>query len=265
MDRSGGYSDYPFVAEFYDYVTPYSARQDVAFFVQMAKESGGPVLELGCGTGRVLIPTARAGIEIVGLDLSSAMLAVCREKLSREAAEVRARVSLVEGDMRHFDLGREFRLVTIPFRPFQHLTTVEDQLSCLASIRRHLVPGGKLILDLFNPKLSFLVDDRLLAESEPEPEFTLPDGRRVERRHRHAARDLFNQVLDCELIYYVTYPDGRKERLVHRFPMRYLFRFEVEHLLVRSGFSLEAVYADYDRSPYGSKYPGELICVARKT
>jgi len=265
MDRSGGYTEYPFAAEFYDYVTPYGARQDVAFFVQMARESGGPVLEVGCGTGRVMIPTARAGIEIVGLDLSSAMLAVCRAKLSQEAAEVQARVSLVEGDMRHFDLGREFRLVTIPFRPFQHLTTVEDQLSCLASIRRHLVPGGRLILDIFNPHIGSLVDDRRFAESEPEPEFTLPDGRRVERRHRNAARDLFNQVLDCELIYYVTHPDGRKERLVHRFPMRYLFRFEVEHLLARSGFNLEAVYADYDRSPYGSKYPGELICVAHKT
>jgi hypothetical protein len=67
-----------------------------------------------------------------------------------------------------------------------------------------------------------------------------------------------------ELIYYVTYPDGRQERLVHRFPMRYLFRFEVEHLLARCGFALEAVYSDYDRSPDGSKYPGELICVARK-
>ena len=67
---------------------------------------------------------------------------------------------------------------------------------------------------------------------------------------------------DVELIYYVTYPDGRQERLVQAFPMRYLFRFEAEHLLVRAGFAVKAVYSDYDKSPYGSKYPGEIIMLA---
>ena len=264
MDPTGGYVEYGFVAEFYDYVAPYRDRQDVAFFVEMARRSEGPVLELGCGTGRVLIPTAKAGIEIVGLDLSSSMLSVCREKLAREPKAVQSRVQLVQGDMRQFDLGREFGLVTIPFRPFQHLITVEDQLSCLNSIHRHLVDGGELILDLFNPSLPRLVEERYLAESGEEPEFTMPDGRKVVRRHRTVSRDLFNQVMDSELIYYVTHPDGRQERLVHRFHMRYLFRFEAEHLLARSGFEVENVYSDYDKSSYGAKYPGELIIVARK-
>ena len=264
MDPTGGYVEYPFVAEFYDYVVPYRDRQDVAFFVEMARRSEGPVLELGCGTGRVLIPTARAGVEIVGLDLSPSMLSVCREKLSREPQAVQSRVQLVQGDMQQFDLGREFGLVTIPFRPFQHLITVEDQLSCLDSIHRHLADGGRLILDLFNPSLPRLVEERYLAESGEEPEFTMPDGRKVVRRHRTVSRDLFNQIIDSELIYYVTHPDGREERLVHRFQMRYLFRFEAEHLLARSGFQVENVYSDYDRSPYGAKYPGELIIVAGK-
>lgn len=264
MDPTGGYVEYPFVAEFYDYVVPYRDRQDVAFFVEMARRSEGPVLELGCGTGRVLIPTARAGVEIVGLDLSPSMLSVCREKLSREPQAVQSRVQLVQGDMQQFDLGREFGLVTIPFRPFQHLITVEDQLSCLDSIHRHLADGGRLILDLFNPSLPRLVEERYLAESGEEPEFTMPDGRKVVRRHRTVSRDLLNQIIDSELIYYVTHPDGREERLVHRFQMRYLFRFEAEHLLARSGFQVENVYSDYDRSPYGAKYPGELIIVARK-
>jgi len=105
-DRAGGYTEYGFTAEFYDHVVPYRERQDVAFFVELAREAGGPVLEVGCGTGRVLIPTARAGFEIVGLDLSPSMLAVCRESLAQEPAEVQARVELVEGDMRDFDLGR---------------------------------------------------------------------------------------------------------------------------------------------------------------
>lgn len=261
-DRAGGYTEYGFTAEFYDHVASYAERGDVGFFVEMAQAAGGPVLEIGCGTGRVLIPTARAGIEIVGLDLSPSMLAVCRSNLAQEPAETQARVRLVEGDMRDFDLDRQFALVTLPFRPFQHLTNVEDQIACLTTIHRHLAPGGRLVLDLFNPSIPFLADPARLDEFGDEPEITMPDGRRVLRRARITGRDYFDQVQDAELIYCVTHPDGRQERLVHSFPMRYLFRFEVEHLLARCGFEVEALYADYDRSPFGSKYPGELIFVA---
>ncbi len=234
------------------------------FSSRWPRSTGGPVLEVGCGTGRVLIPLARSGIEIVGLDLSPHMLAVCWQSLAEEPTEVQSRVQLVEGDMRNFDLGRKFALVTLPFRPFQHLTTVEDQLACLRTIHRHLAPDGKLVLDLFNPSVPTLADPARSEEFGDEPEFTMPDGRRVLRRARITGRDYFNQVQDTELIYYVTHPDGRHERLVHSFPMRYLFRFEAEHLLARGGFEVEALYAGYDRSLYGSKYPGELIFVARK-
>src|SRR3990170_3104384 len=147
MNTSGGYDERDFVAEFYDHVVPYRERQDVAFYVEMARESGGPALEIGCGTGRILLPTARAGIDIVGLDGSELMLAICRKRLSSEPSEVKSRVQLVRGDMRRFDLGRTFSLITTPFRPFQHLITVEDQLSCLGCIHRHLVDGGRFILD----------------------------------------------------------------------------------------------------------------------
>ncbi len=264
MDSSRGYEQYAFIADLYDHVVPYRNRPDVVFFVEAAKQSGGPVLEVGCGTGRVLIPTARAGIEIVGLDLSLPMLDVCRERLLHELGEGQARVQLVEADMRDFELGQAFRLVTIPFRPFQHLTTVADQLSCLRSIHRHLEEGGWLILDIFNPSLEALTSDDVGEEVGEEPAFTTPDGRRVVRRHKIVSRDHFNQINYVELIYDVTHPDGREERLVHSFPMRYLFRFEAEHLLVRSGFEVEHVYADFDKNPYGSKYPGELIFVAKK-
>jgi SAM-dependent methyltransferase len=264
MASTEPYEDFPFVAEFYDYVVPYRERQDVNFFVELAQQAGSPVLEIGCGTGRILIPTARAGLRIVGLDSSASMLAMCREKLAREPQDVQARVELIEGDMRRFDLGREFRLATIPFRPFQRLIAVADQLACLACIHRHLVAGGRLVLDLFNPSLPYLADDRFLEELNRDPPFTMPDGRRVLRRHHILARDFFNQTQEVEMIYRVSYPDGREERLVHRFPMRYLFRFEAEHLLTRSRFQVENVYADFDKSPYGSKYPGELIFVAGK-
>jgi len=104
----------------------------------------------------------------------------------------------------------------------------------------------------------------IFEELNREPPFTMPDGRKVLRRHHILARDYFRQTQDVELIYRVTNPEGGEERLVHRFTMRYLFRFEAEHLLARSGFEVENVYADFDKSPYGSKFPGDLIFVARK-
>jgi SAM-dependent methyltransferase len=265
MNNSEGYDEYDGTAEFYDHVEPYRNRMDVDFFVEAARQAGGPVLEIGCGTGRVLIPTARAGIDIVGIDLSGEMLDVCREKMLAEPEKVRARVALMEGDMRHFELGRSFMLVTLPFRSFQHLTTVEDQCACLKRVRSHLVKRGTMILDLFNPSLAMLASELTDRELGEEPEFIMPDGRRVVRKHRFVSKDHSNQVNHVELIYYVTHPDGREERLVQGFKMRYLFRYEAEHLLVRCGFRLEHVYGDYDKSPFGSKHPGELVIVANRS
>ncbi len=264
MTQLERHDEYESIAELYDYVLPYRERADVGFFVEAAKELSGPVLEVGSGTGRVLIPSARAGIEITRLDLSPHMLAVCRERLKAESEEVQSKVNLVEGDMRQFELDRTFSLVTLPFRPFQHMTTVAEQLACLGCIHRHLGESGKMILDIFNPKVESLVDTNFGKEMADEPEFSLPDGRKVIRRHSVVSRDVANQINYVELVHYVTHPDGRQERLVQAFPMRYLFRFEAEHLLARAGFRVEQLYADYDKSPYGSKYPGELIFVAGK-
>lgn len=250
-------------AEFYDYVVPYSERADVGFYVGMAKELGGPVLELGCGSGRVLIPTARAGIEICGLDSSAAMLARCREKLAAEPPPVREKVELLQSDMRGFALGRSFGLVTIPFRGFQHLLEPADQSACLSAIHRSLAAGGRLLFDVFNPNLAMLVGETPTPETA-EPEFTMPDGRRVVRSYRTLARDYGRQVAHNEFIYRVRHADGREERLRDAFPMRWFFRFEIEHLLERCGFDIVEVFADFDRSPYGTKYPGELIFLVTK-
>jgi SAM-dependent methyltransferase len=264
MTKPDKLDEYAAIADLYDDVIPYRDRSDVAFFVEEARASGGPVLELGCGTGRVLIPTARAGIDIAGLDASPGMLAVCRGRVADEPESVRSRVELIQGDMRSFALDRKFALVTLPFRPFQHLLTVEDQLACLATIHHHLLPAGRVILDLFNPSLEALTDPNLGQEAGDEPEFTSRDGRRVIRKYRIVSRDRARQVNSTELVYYITYPDGRQERAVHAFDFRYLFRFEAEHLLARAGFEVQAVYSDYNRGPFGSSYPGELILVARK-
>jgi hypothetical protein len=191
------------------------------------------------------------------------MLEVCREKLDVELESVQQHVQLVQADMRSFDLGRTFRLATIPFRPFQHLITVDDQLRCLRSIHRHLAEGGRLILDLFNPSLPSLVRDDIGQETGDEPEFEAPDGRRVVRRSRIVSRDLANQVNFVELIYYVRHPDGQAERLVHAFPMRYLFRYEAEHLLSAAA-SKSSKSIPITAQPVRHEVSRDLMLVAEK-
>ncbi|MBI2299494.1 MAG: class I SAM-dependent methyltransferase [Armatimonadetes bacterium] len=256
-------AEYGHTARFYDDFGPYRERPDVAFYVEEAQRSGGPVLELGCGTGRVLLPTARAGIAITGLDASEAMLAQCRRRVADEPADVQARVTLVRGDMRDFRLDQRYALATIPFRPFQHLVTVAEQLACLHCVREHLRPDGRLVMDLFNPSLPALLDERRLTEQPEGGPYTTAEGIRVQRSSRIVERDLATQVLTVELVYELTHPDGSTERLADRFPMRYLFRYEAEHLLARAGFELTAVYGGFDRSPFGTVCPGEIILDAR--
>ena len=264
-DQAGGYAEYRFTAEFYDHLIPYSTRGDVAFFVEMAQASGGPVLEVGCGTGRVLIPTARAGVEIVGLDLSPFMLAICRENLAQEPPEVQARVQIVEGDMRDFDLGREFALdhPAVPPLPAPDDRRRSDGVPAHhPSPSRAGRPAGARSLQSVDHLSGRAATHGGIRGYSAVHHAGWPSRCALARI---TARDYFNQIQDVDLIYYVTHPDGRQERLVHSFPMRYLFRFEAEHLLARCGFAVEALYGDYDKSPYGSKYPGELIFVAIKT
>jgi SAM-dependent methyltransferase len=252
------------IAEFYDHLGVYANRGDVEFFVSEAVAAGGPVLELGCGTGRVLLPSARAGASMWGLDASESMLARCREKVAAETRAVRERVRLTVGDMRDFRFDVEFQLVTIPFRPFQHLATVDEQIACLSCVRRALADGGRLILDVFNPSLTALLDESWLQERSSGAPFALADGRVVERTERVTGRDYQRQVVSVEMIYHVTHPDGRRERLAQAIEMRYFFRFELEHLLARCGFDVVAAYSDYKRTPLDAGPPQELVYVARK-
>ena len=255
---------YAETADFYDEIAPYRERGDVQFFVDLALEADGPVLEAGCGTGRVLLPTARAGVAITGLDYSDAMLDVCRAKVAREPESVARNVSLVQGDMRAFDLGRKFSLITLPFRPFQHLLTVEDQLAALGRMHAHLMPGGRLVLDIYNPMLERLVDGHYLTDYEVEPKVTLPDGRSLVRKGRTISRDLAEQTQEIQLLHELRDADGHVERTEQYITLRYFFRFEVEHLLARAGFEVEQRYGGYDKCPIGAVYPGELLFVARK-
>lgn len=250
-----------FIAEYYDASPVVNGRGDVDFYVQAVKEFGEPVLELGCGSGRVTLAVARAGFKISGLDLSPKMLAQAEEKLPPLPAKTRERVSFVQGNMANFELAERFRLAIIPFRPFQHLLDVQQQLACLLCVHKHLQPGGRLVLDFFQTDPRRMYDQEYLRERQVA-EYEMSEGRKVRLTERVTAFHRADQVNDVEMIYNVTHGDGRQERLTMAFPFRYFFRYEVEHLLARCGFQVEETFGDFDRSALRDQSP-EMIFVAR--
>jgi SAM-dependent methyltransferase len=263
MSKFGGYEDEPFLAKYYDCIPGYRDRPDQNFYLGYAQLAGGMILELGCGTGRILIPLVAAGYNTVGLDISPHMLSRCKQKLALQPEKIRNRVLLVQANMVDFELNRVFDLVITPFRSFQHLLSIEEQLACLRCINNHLVMGGTLILDLFQVMFDRIHNPKYLEEMEDFAETELPDGTRLRRSSRVSAFHRSEQYNDVELIYYIAHPDGRKERLVQAFPFRYFFRYEVEHLLTLRGFEVVDLYGNYDRSPLCNDSP-EMIFVAKK-
>lgn len=250
-----------FIADYYDESPIVKGRlQDVMFYCNAAREYGDPILELGCGTGRITMELAEAGKRITGLDLSERMLERAVKKRARLLVEARERVHLVQGDMTRFDLGEKFRLIIIPFRPFQHLLEAQQQIDCLGCVRKHLAPGGKLVLDVFQTDAERIHDPIHMREALVT-EYKTADGRQVKVSERVAAFHRAEQINDVEMIYTVVHPNGRKERLVFAWPLRYFFRYEVEHLLARSGFKTKALYGNFDRTPIGDDSP-EMIFVA---
>jgi SAM-dependent methyltransferase len=192
------------------------------------------------------------------------MLARCRTKLAAEPAEVRARVTLHQLDMREADLGRTFRLVIAPFRVCQHLTTIAEQLRFLDAVRRHLAPGGRFAFDVFNPSFAKLtsIDGQ---EEEDTPEQSLPDGRTLRRTARLARVRWLDQVSEIELIYYVAPRRGAKpERYVQAFDMRWYLAAELQHLLARTGFIVRAIYGDFGRGPLVDGSP-EIIVISERS
>jgi SAM-dependent methyltransferase len=249
----------------YLYNDVFECRNDLSFYLDIANQLGGPILEAGCGTGRILLPLARAGFEIVGFDINTSRLTVCESKLAEQSDEVRARASVIFGDMRDFSLNRKFASILTPFRGFQHLLTPKDQRTALLNMKRHLQPNGSLVLDIFNPSIPRLADSQYLTEFGNSPPITLADGRQILLRDRIISRDYFKQILQAEEIYYVRHPDGTEERIVKSYSSRYTFSYELEHILGSVGFSIVNIFGDYDKSAFGNNYPGELIIVARNT
>lgn len=251
-------SSYDAIPDFgllYDSVLLYAAREDVGFYAEEAKTAQGAVLEVGCGTGRILLPIARAGASITGIDGSEHMLERCRAKLAAEPAAVQSRVKLAQHDMRDFNLGEQFALIIAPFRVVQHLTTIDDQLRFLATVARHLAPQGRLVFDVFNPRFDMLVGADGV-EREDTPEQRLPDGRTFRRTYRVARVRWIDQVSESELVYYV---DGT--RYVQAFEIRWYLAAELRNLLARAGFRVRALYGDFARGPLVDGCP-ELVVTA---
>ncbi len=226
---------------------------DAEFYLELAREAAGPVLELGCGTGRALLPISALGIPCTGVDTSPAMLAALRAKDPPET------LRLVCAPMQSFDLGDErFALIFSAFRAFQHMYAIEDQLACLAGVRRHLAPGGCFAFDVFNPRLA-----RTAQVEEPEAEDLRfeHDGDLVVR-YVSVRRELDRQLLHVHMRYERRRDATPASNDEVDFDMRYFFRYELEHLLARGGFQDVVLYGDFDRSPFGPDSPA-LILVAR--
>ncbi|MGD0677871.1 MAG: class I SAM-dependent methyltransferase [Polyangiaceae bacterium] len=228
------------------YTSIYGERvADVAFYVALARECAGPVLEYGCGNGRIALPIARHDVEIVGVDHASAMLDDLRARLKREAPGVRSRLRAVRGDMRRTRLRRRFPLVIAAFNTVLHLYTRQDVERFLARVRDHLTVGGRFVVDLSMPALA----DLARPPSRPfhAPRFRHPTAGVIVKNRERFDYDPLRQVLFVAMEFE---PVGDPERawmtpLAHR----QFFPQEWEALLHYNGFAVDRVEGDFTGGP----------------
>ncbi|CAN5809364.1 class I SAM-dependent methyltransferase [soil metagenome] len=236
-------------------------RDDLAFYTRLADDYGGSgienqVLELGAGTGRVTAALARAGHEVVAVDLSGAMLA--RAEMRLKEAGLLERVTLVQADMRTVKLDRNFPLVIAPFNTLMHLYTLADQDAALAAVKRHLAPRGAFALDLYN-----VFEPNLGATDvvRREPEWREVGGANADLfLVQHHDRD--EQVLESRYYLDTVGDDGGLTRQTAVLKQRYYTRFELERALSQAGFTHLQIYGSFDKRRYNHDAP-HLVVVAR--
>lgn len=250
---------YSRLARYYD-LENVTFTDDIDLWLALADEAGDPVLELGCGTGRVLLNLARRGHAVTGLDNSPAMLARLRARLEfASQRHLGTPPAIVEASMQAFALGQRFRLAIMPFNTFMHLLTLEAQLAVLERVRQHLEPGGLFALDVPNPGEAYAAQEQGLTL-----ERTFADGDHTVQQFSAVTLDRAAQLARITWLYDSTAPSGAVERTIVPLTLRYTFPGEMRLLLERSGLALAQLYGDYDRSPLADGAP-RMIVVARKT
>lgn len=234
---------------------PHQLAGDVAFYQDLARRTGGSVLELACGTGRIAVPLAESGLDVTGVDVSDGMLAIIR----RKAAALP--LTLIEQDMSTLQLDRQFGCIIVAFRSFQHLLTVEQQRQALAAIHRYLAPGGRVALHLFDPRLDLLVDE---APRQPVLRGTDPlTGHAFTGEMLSARFDYLAQIRHDHWRYREYAQDGvLLAEETRNMALRWTWRWELHHLLELCGFAVEAQFSDFAGSP--PAYGKELIVIATK-
>jgi ubiquinone/menaquinone biosynthesis C-methylase UbiE len=243
-------------AHLYDLDPREITRDDIAFYRSKARESGGRVLELGCGTGRVCIPLAEDGNEIWALDLSEEMLAQLRGKLKHFSPAAVQRLHIVQSSMAGFDLGRKFDLIIVPFRAFQALSEKHEREACLECIGEHLSQRGRFIMHVFKPKGVF--DESWVQPESFDWEVTDPrTGKRVRRYERRKKIDLERQVLYVDLIYRI---EGSSEDIVEPLAVSYFLEDQMRSLLQRHGFKIVEELGYFDGRPIASGPELIFIC-----
>ncbi len=248
--------EYPdFVARFYDVI--YGSLRtgvDHDYYLHAAQVAEGPVLEVGVGTGRLLVDMLRNGVDGYGIDISATMIDVLKNRLEESD---RHRVGVQ--DVRRLALDRTFRLIVAPFRVFSHLTDVDDQLTAFQQVRDHLAPDGELLFDLFVPDhvlVSRGMPPTVDFEGEWRPGLSLKRTTSVvPKPHRQ-----INEVT----MHYEWEEDGRMHDGSWTFPMRYFYRYEIEHLLARCGLAIREEYGDFDRRPLDAQSKEFVVHAVRK-
>jgi SAM-dependent methyltransferase len=248
-------NDYTSFAELYDLFYE-DFTEDIEMYLGFAERTGGSILEIGSGTGRVALALAEEGHTVVGLELSEAMRAVAQRKADR--MQLTERVEFVAGDMCRFQLDRHFGLIIVPLNTFLHNLTLDDQLATLACCKKHLRPGGLLVLDCFNPDPAHAEDDRCLIVQRT---ITDRDTGQTALLMLSRATDWSQQLQ--EITYFIDRSDqtGVVQRAVLPAAFRFIFRNELHLLLKLGGFDLKDVYGSYALDPFEAG-SDKLIAVA---
>ncbi|MFC1493530.1 class I SAM-dependent methyltransferase [candidate division KSB1 bacterium] len=253
-------TDYDGLAFYYD-IEWDELKEDIPFLLDEAKKVEGPILELACGSGRIMIPFAREGYEIWGFDNSSEMLKLFDMNLEKEDPKVRDLVHYDEQDMVDFKYDGQFGLIIVPFNSFLLMTDRSDLDSCLQNCRNHLTDDGVFIVDVFSPNFE------LCAAKEPKMNFLKhfyhPMSKKVVVQWEYAQRDMGNQIIDIDFLYEEYDSSGNLERKTQNLKMSLMFRYELQYLLEKNGFRIMEFYGNYDRSPFTSESP-QMIYVCKK-